>query len=701
MLSKKSPLQPIFAPISSIKGIGPRYAALLANLTGPLIRDLLWHLPAGIIDRRNQPKIAELSKFHGQTVTLDVLVVKHIKSGRRGLPFKVTVQDATGTMDIVFFKGKEQFWQKSLPIATQKIISGKVEFFKNTAQMVHPDYIGNPQDVNAIRGIEAVYPLTYGVTNKFLRKMTAIALGVVSKMQPWPDWIDANLCKTRNWPDWGDAMIAVHNPTQESDFSPAQPARQRLAYDEILSHQLALTLVRNIQRAKRTNRNIKPDFTLRRKLLDALPFQLTDAQLQTLDEIDADMQSNQPMLRLLQGDVGSGKTIVAMLAMINAIESGGQAAIMAPTEILARQHEHTIRPLAEKIGLKTVTLTGRDKGKSRAELIRQIKDGEAQIVIGTHAILEDNIEFRRLGCVVIDEQHRFGVEQRLGLMHKGEMVDTLVMTATPIPRSLFLALYGDLDTSRITQKPPGRKPIDTRTIATDRIDEVIDGLARAVAEGRQIYWVCPLVAESEILDLAAAEERYEKLKKIFGAKTGIVHGKMKAADKDRVMQSFAKDEIKILVSTTVIEVGVNVPNASIMVIDHAERFGLSQLHQLRGRVGRGEKQSTCLLLFSANLSQTAKSRLAIMRETEDGFRIAEEDLKLRGAGEILGTRQSGLPDFKLANFFAHQDLFKIAQADVKLILEKDPHLMNSRGQSLRILLELFSRDQAIEYLGSG
>ncbi|TAH37665.1 MAG: ATP-dependent DNA helicase RecG [Alphaproteobacteria bacterium] len=688
----------LFAPLTTVKGVGPTYGKLMANLSGPYVRDILFHLPVDLIDRNSQPKIADLRSHHGQTVTVDVLVVKHQKPAKRGMPYRVTVKDNTGFMNIVFFKGKDQFWQKSLPVAAQKVISGKIDFYKDIPQIVHPDYIGNPGDLEKIKGWEPIYPLTHGVSNKFLRKVVDQELKTVPAL---PEWIDAELLKKRGWASWAESLKQVHTPANRNDLSPENPVRQRLAYDEILSHQLALTLVRNIQRQRRGKRDQKPDFHLRQKLLNVLPFALTEAQKTALSEIDTDMQADQPMLRLLQGDVGSGKTIVALLTMLNALECGKQAAIMAPTEILARQHQHTILPLAEKIGLKIAVLTGRDKGKSRLQLLDDIQTGAADIVIGTHALLEEKVEFKNLGCVVIDEQHRFGVEQRLGLMQKGEGIDLLVMTATPIPRSLYLALYGDLDTSRLLQKPPGRKPIDTRTVDMERVDEIVDGVKRAIAQYRQIYWVCPLVAESEVLDLAAAEERYEQLKQFFGDKVGLVHGRMKAADKDKVMQQFAKNEIKILVATTVIEVGVNVPNATIMVIDHAERFGLSQLHQLRGRIGRGDQQSTCLLLYQKPLSQTAQKRLEVMRETEDGFKIAEEDLKLRGAGEVLGTRQSGLPDFRLADFFAHQDLFKTAQADVKWILDKDTYLTGPRGHALRTLLQLFGRDQAVHYLQSG
>ncbi len=695
---KPSLLLPIFKPLTALQGVGPKYGKLLANATGDYLCDLFWHLPVDVLDRTAQPKIKDLKKFHGQTITISVFISAHQKPPRKAMPYKVIARDETGFMELVFFGGKEQFWLKSLPVAAEKIISGKVDFFRDVPQISHPDYIGNPQDLDHIKGMEPLYGLTYGVTNKFMRKAVASALRQAPDL---PEWCDTEFIAARQWPKWRDALQQAHHPLSQTDLSPKTPSRMRLAYDEILSHQLALTLIRNIERQKKINRDRQPNFHLRRKLLDALPFRLTEAQKSAMGDIDADMARAVPMLRLLQGDVGSGKTIVALLAMLNAAECGKQAAIMAPTEILARQHQQTITPLAETIGLRVATLTARDKGKSKAELLRKIAAHDVDIVIGTHALLEDKIQFKNLGLVVIDEQHRFGVEQRLRLLQKGDAVDMLVMTATPIPRSLFLAIYGDLDTSRLMQKPPGRKPIATRTVSVERIDDVVAGIGRAIEERRQIYWVCPLVAESEVLDLAAAEDRYQQLHKIFKDKVGLVHGRMKALDKDKIMQSFLKNEIQILVATTVIEVGVNVPNASIMVIDHAERFGLSQLHQLRGRIGRGSVESSCILLYQSTSSAAAKARLNIMRETDDGFVIAEEDLKLRGAGEILGTRQSGLPDFKLADFSAHQDLFKTAQKDVSLILQNDPNLQSSRGKNLRLLLHLFDRNQAVDYLHSG
>ncbi len=696
-----TPVKPgssVLSGLSDLPGIGPALAKKIGALSGPRIADLLFHLPGGLIDRSLQPKVAELRPFSGKTATLSVAISSHAPPQKRGQPYKVLAHDDSGSMEIVFFHGRPEFWKKSLPQDSVRIISGKIEFFGRTPQMAHPDYIGKPEQLEFIKTIEPVYPLTESVSNKILRKALAEAF---KRLPDFDEWLDSALVKSRGWDSFKTALEAAHHPQSEKDLDPSTMARQRLAYDEILANQLALHLIRMRHKKRVKNRARLPNFSLRKALLDLLPYQLTKAQLDAVSDIDQDMRSDKPMLRLLQGDVGSGKTIVAMLTMLNAIECGQQAALMAPTEILARQHLETLSPLAEKLGLNIAIMTGRDKGKGKATTQEKIAKGEADIVIGTHALLENPVQFKNLGLVVIDEQHRFGVEQRLGFMQKGAMTDTLVMSATPIPRSLFLAIFGDLDCSRLTEKPPGRKPIDTRLISLDRFDEVESALARALAAGQKIYWVCPLVEESQILDLAAAEDRFQHLKLKFKGQVGLVHGRMKAKDKDAAMQDFIAGKTKILVATTVIEVGVNVVDATIMVIDNAQRFGLAQLHQLRGRIGRGDRASTCLLLYKPDLSETAQKRLRIMRETEDGFRIAEEDLTLRGAGEVLGIRQSGLPDLKIADFWAHRDLWPIAQKDVKIILEQAPYLTGPRGKNLQKLLYLFGKDAAVNYLKSG
>lgn len=690
-------IERLIASVQFTKGVGPKMAALLGRIGIERTIDLLLHRPYALIDRRHMPPINQLRGMAGKIVTLDVIITEHRLPLRRGLPFKALAKDATGTIDIVYFGGRSGIWQKALPIGAHKIISGKIDFFNNKPQMVHPDYIADPGDSTKVQQLEACYGLTDGVSNKYLRQIIANALAALGDV---PEWQDPTLRTTQHWPSFALALRALHTPGGEADLIPAGPVMRRLAYDEILSQQLALGLLRQtLQQPKAT----RPDIarTLRADFLRALPFALTRAQTRALGEIDQDMQAATPMLRLLQGDVGSGKTVVAVASLLNAVERGQQAALMAPTEILARQHAATIEPWLMPLGLRMAILTGRDKGKPRQKILREVKDGVIDVLIGTHALIQDGVGFKNLGAVVIDEQHRFGVEQRLRLSQKGSEPDLLVMTATPIPRSLYLALYGDLSTSRLDEKPPGRLPIDTRTIALERLSEVVEGLQRAIENGQQIYWVCPLVNESEDLDLAAAEARFNELKPFFGAQIGLLHGQQSAKVKESNLQKFIDGEYRLLISTTVIEVGVNVPNATIMVIDHAERFGLAQLHQLRGRVGRSDKKSSCILLHANHLSPTARARLGIMRETEDGFRIAEEDLQLRGAGEILGRRQSGLPEFKLADFTAHQDLFKIAQRDVQHIMQQDPYLLSPRGHHLRGLLRLFGRENAAWYVQSG
>ncbi len=689
-------LDPLFRALTTLPGIGPRNGALFEKLIGgPKLLDLLWHKPSDFIDRRFSPKIADAPT--GQIATLTVTVEKHSPAARRSLPYRVRCKDDTGTLDLVFFNAHADYITKHLPVGATVIVSGLVDHYQGRAQIVHPDAMGTEEDRDKIAIVEPVYPLTAGLTNKAVKKAVHGALEMVV---PLPEWLDPALKTREGWGDWHDCVQTLHHPNGENGLNPLHPARMRLAYDELLANQLALAMVRHHQR-RRQGRVFKTGGALREKLLQALPFTLTGAQKRSIGDIDSDMAAPIRMLRLLQGDVGSGKTVVAALAMLNAIESGAQAALMAPTEILARQHAESLKPWLDACGIHFVTLTGRDKGKGRDALLQQIKDGSAQIVIGTHALFQEGVEFADLGMAVIDEQHRFGVHQRLMLSAKGKGVDVLVMTATPIPRTLTMTAYGDMDVSRLDEKPPGRKPIDTRLIPVEKAEEMVSGLSRQIAAGARVYWVCPLVEESEILDLAAAEERFDILQARFGDKVGLVHGRLKPQEKDAVMQKFASGEISILVATTVIEVGVNVPEATIMVIEHAERFGLAQLHQLRGRVGRGGDKSFCFLLYTAPLSELGKERLSIMRETEDGFLLAEKDLELRGSGDILGTKQSGLPSFRLADLAVHAGLLATASDDARLLIEKDPDLETQRGQALRHLLYLFERDQAIQFLRSG
>lgn len=690
-------LDPLFRNLATLPGVGPKGAKLMEKLVGGgKILNLLWHKPVDVIDRRFSPSVAQAPD--GKICTLSVRVIQHIPAPRRGLPYRVVCADSTGPMTLVFFNAKKDWLDKTLPLNSDVIVSGKIEHYNGGIQMVHPDALVKASARAEIPPFEPVYPLTAGVTNKMVRKALAGALPLIPSLD---EWLDPAHKKKNSWPDWHEALREMHfkNASEES-LDPQAPARTRLAYDEFLANQLALALVRrHVQ--KLNGRAWKNDGHLRQKILDTLPFTLTSAQVRTLTEIDDDMHAPLRMVRLLQGDVGSGKTIIAALAMMNVIECGAQAAIMAPTEILARQHAHSFLPWLTAAGIHYVVLTGRDKGKQREAILNQIESGSAQVIIGTHALFQDDIVFHDLGLAVIDEQHKFGVHQRLLLSHKNKGTDVLVMTATPIPRTLTLTAYGDMEVSRLDEKPPGRKPIETLLIPQEKAEDMSLRIGTQIAKGAQIYWVCPLVEESELIDLQAAETRYDILKSSFGDRVGLIHGRLKPDEKDKVMEKFIKGEISILVATTVIEVGVNVPNATIMVIEQAERFGLAQLHQLRGRVGRGGEKSFCFLVYADRLSQTAKSRLKTMRDTEDGFLIAEKDLELRGGGEILGTRQSGLPAFKLADMTVHAPLLLTARDDVKLILARDPELTSDRGKSLKSLLYLMEQDQAIAYLRAG
>ena len=687
-------LDRLFAPVTALGGIGPQLGKLFDRAAGPLVLDLLWHLPTGIVDRRAAPPISALEP--DTIVTLKVRVERHEPGfGRR--PYRVLCGDGTGTLLLIYFNVKGDHLQRLLPVGAERVVSGKVEFYGRMPQIAHPDHVVPVDEAGRLKPIEPVYPLTAGLTPRTVQRAVAAALERAPEL---PEWLDPALQDRRRWPSWHAAITAAHMPESADDLSPATPARERLAYDEIFASQLAVALVRS-RRRRRAGRVLAGTGALQSKATAGFGFELTGSQGMALAEIAADMAQPLQMMRLLQGDVGSGKTVVALLAMLMAVESGAQAALMAPTEILARQHHTTLQRLAAPAGVEVGFLSGREKGRARASILASLASGLTPIVVGTHALLQEDVAFRDLGFVVIDEQHRFGVEQRLALSEKGRDADTLVMSATPIPRTLMMTVYGDLDASRLTEKPPGRQPVDTRAVPLNRLDEVVEGVLRAVKRGAKAYWICPLVEESENADVAAAEERYRVLEPLLSGRAGLVHGRLKAAEKDRVMAGFAGDAIDLLVATTVVEVGVDVPQATIMVIEHAERFGLAQLHQLRGRIGRGAGASTCVLLYQAPLGEMARQRLAILRETEDGFRIAEEDLRLRGAGEVLGTRQSGLPTLRLADLVQHEALVPIAHDDARLVLERDPQLTGERGQALRTLLYLFQRDEAVQYLRAG
>ncbi len=696
---RPSALNPLFASAQTLGGIGPRLILLLKKclvlppgISEPRVLDLLWHLPTGVIDRRAEPLVRDA--VPGTIVTLKVRVLKH-KAPPRGnskAPYKVSCEDDTARIDLVFFHAERKFVERQLPEGETRYISGRIERYGDNLQMTHPDYIVAPDARGDMPMLEPVYPLTAGLSGKVLQKASRQAIERVPEM---PEWQNAAWLQAREWPSFNAAVQRLHRPDAAEDISPASPPWQRLAYDELLAGQLALGLVRQNVRAQR-GRPVQGDGSVRRRLAAALPFKLTNSQVQALKEIAADLAGPTRMLRLLQGDVGSGKTAVALMSMAVAVEAGAQAALMAPTEVLARQHVETIAPLAEAAGLRIALLTGREKGKGRDETLKRLASGDIDILIGTHALFQSDVVFKDLAFAVIDEQHRFGVHQRLALQAKGSQGGTnvLVMTATPIPRTLLMTHYGDLDVSRLTEKPAGRKPVVTRAVPLESMEKLIDRIRVQLSEGAQVYWVCPLIESSEVSELAAAEERAAHLKQLFGDVVGLLHGAMPGAEKDAVMAAFSANQLKILVATTVIEVGVNVPNANIMVIEHAERFGLAQLHQLRGRVGRGSRESFCMLLYKQPLGETAKARLEMMEKTEDGFLIAEKDLELRGGGEMLGARQSGLPEWRIANVPGFDMLLAAAHDDATMILNSDPDLVSPRGIALRTLLYLFECDEA-------
>ncbi len=679
-------LNPLFAEVQVLKGVGAAIARPLERLELRRVIDVLFHLPTGLVTRTRVDRIDDA--VPGEGVAVVVTPIQYKQGSARG-PLRVQAVDSAGDyLNLTYFGRHSGYARKLLPLDAPRLVTGKLELYGQERQIVHPDQILDPAEDVPLS--EAVYPLSEGLTAK---KLGTVAAQAIERAPALAEWIEPGLFAARGWPAWRDALAAAHaNPKDEA-------ARERLAYDEIFANQLALMLVRASSR-KRRGVALAGDGRLRDAL--QLPYAPTAAQSRVMREIEGDMAQDAPMLRLLQGDVGSGKTLVALEAMLIAVEARAQAALLAPTEILARQHFANLQKMLGGLPVGIAILTGRDKGRVRESTLMGLADGSIDILIGTHAIFQDAVSYRRLGLIVVDEQHRFGVAQRLLLAGKAERPPHLLaMTATPIPRTLTLTNYGEMDVSRIDEMPPGRTPVETRVISAERIDEVVDGLGRHIAEGRQAYWVCPLVEESELADRAAAEARAASLKHRFGEAVGLVHGRLKPAEKDAVMDAFSSGRLSVLVATTVIEVGVDVPNASLIVIEEAERFGLAQLHQLRGRVGRGAERSVCLLLRGAMLSETGRARLALMRETSDGFRIAEEDLRLRGGGEVLGTRQSGEARFRLATTEQVSALIETATDDARLLIEHDGGLNSPRGQAARTALYLFERDAGVALLRSG
>jgi ATP-dependent DNA helicase RecG len=697
-------LNPLFAPVTSLAGVGPKQDKLLRYLLGrdetPRLVDLLLHLPASVIDRRTRPKIRDA--VPGTVATLEVTVDRHRPTPARNhrAPHLVYASDDTGDVVLTYFRAQPGYVEKLLPVGSKRYVSGTVQMYDGMLQITHPDRVVDEEGFAKLTGIDPVYPLTEGLALGSLRRAVAQAL---QKLPELPEWISPEVIRRCKFPDIAVALNRVHVPIELTDILPDGPFWSRLAFDELLAGQLALALVRAQLRRPAGDRHAG-DGHLRNKIIDALPYALTASQRQAAAAISDDLRQPIRMLRLLQGDVGSGKTVVALLAAAAVTEVSKQAALMAPTEILARQHIKTIAPLAERAGMRVAILTGREKGKERRDILGRLEAGEIDLLVGTHALIQDDVIFKALALAVVDEQHRFGVRERLALTAKGEAVDVLVLSATPIPRTLVLTYFGDMDVSELREKPAGRQPIDTRTLPASRLNEVIEAVGRALDKGKLVYWICPLVEESEaegIEHLTNATERFESLQKRFGDRVGLVHGQMRGPDKDRAMAQFAAGEIGVLVATTVVEVGVDVPAASIMVIENAERFGLAQLHQLRGRIGRGSEASTCLLLYKEPLNEMSTARLKVIRETTDGFRIAEEDLKLRGEGDVLGVRQSGLPGYRIARSEVHAQLITQARDEALRIMKDNSKLKGERGEALRCLLYLYERDEAIPLIGAG
>ena len=681
-------LNPLFAETDSLDGVGPKLRKPLEKLHLTRLRDLAYHLPDRFVTRRSVADLDQASE--GEQIVIALTPVEHRAARNMRGPYRVLAQDAAGNVCALTWFGKASYTAKKLlPVGEKRWVAGKLERYGDMLQIVHPDHVSAESSGLAGHLVEPVYRLAEGLTQP---RVQALAEQALARAPELAEWIEPGVLDRHKWPHWRDALLLAHKGANV-------PARDRLAYDELFANALALMLVRQSNRRRR-GQSLRGDGSLRTRL--QLPFPLTGAQQRAIAEIAGDMAQDAPMLRLLQGDVGAGKTVVALEAMLIAVEGGAQAALLAPTEILARQHFETLRKMLAPTGVEIALLTGRDKGRVRESILMGLVDGSIQLVVGTHAIFQDAVQYRNLGLVVIDEQHRFGVGQRLLLTQKGRVTPhTLAMTATPIPRTLVLAQYGEMDVSRLDEMPPGRQPIDTRVIAGARLPDVVAGVERHLQSGQQAYWVCPMVREHETEDIAAAEARFASLRERFGEAVVLVHGQLAPEVKDRAMERFASGEAKLLVATTVIEVGVDVPNATLMVIEQAERFGLAQLHQLRGRVGRGSEKSTCLLLRGDELSETGRERLALMRETQDGFRLAEEDLRLRGGGELLGTRQSGESGFSIATLEQAARLAPMANDDARLLVDRDGELDSPRGAAARVLLYLMERDWGVSLLRGG
>jgi len=688
-------LFPYFADITTLKGVGKRVKEAMARAMGERVKDLVFTPPTQIIDRSYQPKLSDAKS--GEIGTFDVIIGRHIPPSQRGRPYRIRVFDETGDMTLVFFKARADYLNRLLPEGSKRLVSGKTEVYNAELQMTHPDYVVTHQNRSDIPLYETIYPLSAGLSQKVARRSVLLAL---NKLGPLNEWLDPVLVAQQNWPKFYDALLRMHKPEHPVDSAPTSPSRRRLAYDELFAKQLALAIVRESTR-RTQGRAFPASGQYVQDVLKTAPFTPTGAQMRAFKDIKSDMSSDFRLARLLQGDVGAGKTFVAALACAHLAESGAQTAVMAPTEILARQHVQTLKMFLEPAGLTVEALTGRDKAKPRQALLTGLREGYIDVIVGTHALFQESVDFHDLGLVIIDEQHRFGVHDRMRLTQKGNRPDLLVMTATPIPRTLALTAYGDLDISKLDEKPAGRSNIATRIVPLQRLDDVITAIGRAINKDDQVYWVCPLVEESDLIDLSSVEDRHRQLTAIYGSRVRLLHGRMSAQEKEHIAQDFKARKFDILVATTVIEVGVDSPDATIMVIEHAERFGLAQLHQLRGRVGRSDKASSCILLYKGPLGPSSKARLEIMRSSNDGFLIAEKDWELRGSGDLLGAKQSGVPAFRLADLDKHKALLETAAQDARALVALDPQLQSPRGEAARCLLYLFEQDYGIALMKAG
>ncbi len=693
MNPEQTDLTPLFSPLGSLPGVGPMIAKRMAEAVGGTrVLDLLFHLPERYATRTRIESPAE-APADAEVILLALVVGHRAARSRTGRGYVEVRAEAAGRPLLIrFINGRLEWLRQLLPPGTERLFAGKVKAEAGAYSMINPLTATGPE---GLPELEPVWPLVQGLRTGQIAKAMA---PVLERIPPLPEWHDPALLRREGWPGFAGALRTLQAP----DSPPPPIHRTRLAYDEALAGQVALALVRRRVR-QRPGRSLVGDGQLRAQALAAFGHPLTPSQAHALREIDADLAASHRMLRLLQGDVGAGKTLVAALAMLRAVEAGAQTALMAPTELLARQHARTLGRLCTPAGVRVELLAGSVKGAQRKRVLSGLASGSVQIAIGTHALFQEGVAFRDLGLAVVDEQHRFGVAQRLLLAEKGGEADMLVMTATPIPRTLLLTQWGEMAVSRLSGKPAGRQPITTTLHGLRSLPEVVAGIGRAIERGARVYWVVPHVAESELVDMAAAETRFAELSERFPGQVGLAHGRLDPDIREQAIRNFATGRTRLLVATTVIEVGVDVPEATVMVVEHADHFGLAQLHQLRGRVGRGAEASYCMLLYDEALGLASRERLLILRDTEDGFAIADADFRLRGGGEALGTRQSGAPVFRLGlpEAEAQDGLVTMANRDAALLLEKDPALTAPRGQAVRLLLQLFGKEAAMETLRAG